>query len=474
MTISNVGLTLHFYDTYLTSAGPATPSVDFMSDPFYVEDGGVDISEPQKTISISESVGHNVLSSRGGIYNDRTVDVTVGIKDYENSSVRDLFKYANTIDYLSSFVNHPLAALEVNLGTESTSGSQYRGYLKVLSIDISPTSDLYNIGPTYNQSDLGKRYRISFTCDPFFYKYNPVDNQYESLNIFYPNNTGTGWLQDTVATITPSNYPCFYVKPTDIEGDVATPLIVRVANSSGNSGSVGDVYIGTNLVKSYPDIVTTDFPGNNQFWEFYWNSAGENLRTISDVSNINAILDYKLAGKVYSILIRTSGPTKNIEQGSYTVGIYYQSVSQVDINTITVVGNETMGELGIYFIPNPAGQSTDVYRTRIIEKPDLAVEDDYEIITIPAWGFRKYTPKGYNLTPGNTLVDNPYNNTVYVSNGGVYYHGEGSGLYAVPSIGMRGAFIVKRALIGENLFDEPLKLRLTYNPRYLNIRNIIT
>lgn len=471
MAVTGITLTLHPYDYFATSTQNDDPII-FNQDPFYIEDGSVDISEPDKVTNLSSPMGQSILFNRGASYGSRTVDVIVGIKDYENDLVKLLFRYINNIDYLGDFVNHPLGSLEVNLGTNSTSGATYRGYLKVLSVDVSPTSDIYEVGHAYNQDIVGQRHRFTFTCDPFFYKYPPTNNRYESINIHYPNSTGTGWIQGTIANITPSNYPCFYITPDDIEGDVTTPLIVRVANPSGNSGTVSYIYAGTNLVKSYPNLPTTDTPGINEFWEYYWDSPGENLRTIFSTTSSNAILDYKLSGKVYGILLRTSGGT-NLEKGSYTVGITYRVVSEVDVNTLTIVGNATMGDLGIYFIPSPANRNTEVYRTRMLELPSLANKSDLEMITMPAWGFRKYSPKGYNLSPGESLIDNPYDNTVYVSNGGIYYHGEGSGLYTVPGLGIRGALIAKKSIIGGLLFDETVKFSLAYNPRYLNIRNIV-
>lgn len=468
MTISGITLTLHPFDAFTTSTFNDEPIV-FNTDPFYIEDGSVDISEPEKETVITAPKGHSVMSSRGVNYGTRQVSAVIGIKNYEDSLVQLLFRYINNIDYLSDFVKHPLGSLEVNLGTNNTSGATYRGYLKILSINISPSTDIYEVGPAYNQDSLGQRHNITFICDPFFYKYKPTDNQYQSLNIYYPNATGTGWLQGTSAKITPSNYPCFYIVPSDIEGDVASPLIVRVTNPSSNSHTAGTIYVGTNLVKTYPNVASGDNQGYNQFWEYYWDSAGENLRTVSSTGS-GALLDYKLAGKVYSILIKPS--VGNIPAGSYVMGIMFNVVSEVDVNTLTVTGSNNIADLGMYYIPNP-GRNLNVYRTRLLDYPVAANETDYEILTMPAWNFRKYVPKGYNLPPGEILTDNSYSDEILTNNGGIHYHGSGSGLYAVPGVGLRGALVARRSLVNTTLFDEQLYLGLGYNPRYLNIRNII-
>lgn len=462
MPITNSSVKLFYFHE------SGTNSITLNADPFYMEDEGLEVGEPEKNLNITPANPDGTLFSTPSTYGTREVVINLYVKDFSHSNVEKLYRWIEGLNYLSGYVNYPLMSLDVKYGDDG--GNTYQGFLKVLSAEVMGSSKLFSVAHTYGQSTLGQPVFLRLVCEPFFYKHNPIlQNTWSNPTVHYSN--GTGLISSVTGTAvinsgaSPQFRPYVHIQGNTIMGDVPSPLLTEVYGiTTGTANWLGNIYLGMNYALTYPGYVTAGSHQGASSWSDMWahNFTGEYAT--------NTRLDYRLAGKCMVFANFTGFTTNKI----VNFELSYEGLSTLDKISYRFRYNLVSSGLvpvGILNVPYPGRGSDTPYKINITITPSGGT---CTAIIIPAWQFRGFIPNGYGLVEQESLFDNPWDNTLFINSAttdGSWYSPIGKPLTVVPNTGARVMVLGTYQSTG-GLYKSQFNTRFFYNPRYLYIRKV--
>jgi hypothetical protein len=443
-------------------------SIDLMALPFFVAEEGVDIGQPEQNGENLPNGAYSPIFSTGVRYGPREVSIDIHITNFEHSAVAALYQYIERLNLLSQYVTHPLMALYIKVGDETVAATDhtYGGYLKVLKGSIESSNQLFSVASVYNQDVIGQPATLKFSCDPFFYKHNPLENTMETISI--STYDGSGMISGGIINYADTWRPMFNISSVGIEGDVASPAIIRVrSNPVVDSGRPSAIYISSNYNILYPGYGGWGDPTAGATWDDNFSNS------FSPTFTDGASIDYRYAGKVMAFLEYT-GVT---ESKLIEVEIRYQGLSYADgIKYFLPYGGASQDciPMGTMVVPFPGRSISNSYELSITATP---AGGTFAVKLVPAWQMRGYLHSGYALAATASLTDNPYDNTVYVDSAdgfdGAWYSAIGDPFYLVPGLSQRG-FAIAQQDAGGLVWNRRFTIEMYYNPRFLHMRSMVS
>lgn len=433
-----------------------TEPLNFMESPFFVEDGGVDISQPQQSTNHSSYSAYSPTYTNFLGYETREVSIKLHLLNFSHSAVKKLFRWVEMLNFTSQMTKEPQLALYVQ--TTSSNGM----YLKVLNATIESDSDLMTVASVYNTSVLGQTLNLSFKCEPFFYKKNPLLSPVFFTRAIIHSDNNIGWSPSTNSagyTLVGGELKTFYIDGDEVLGDVPSPMYVDINNGTIGGGSDNEYHIGCRY--AYPGSGLS-LPQDSG--ETYLVASG------SATTTINGEIPFRLTGQS-TVIVDLLSTTVVTEDMLIKVELKKDNITTIDTLTYRVVDfNNALAKrsyiLGALFIPKPGLSDEDGQYSLVVTLEGVAAVYNISAYLTPSEVFRSY----YAESIPNSLIDNPYSGRIDCTNHSLVY-AAGSQLFVIPGISAEYTLttLYDEGRLMDTVYGRLLKVY--YNPRYLHLRN---